>query len=66
MKLLNPTKLFLSTLVQSLGIMLALTSQVSGDSNNPKRTRQSQTNPKSSAVEPVKIRPTISENTKPS
>jgi hypothetical protein len=66
MKLLHPTKFILSILVPSIGIIFALTNEASGDSNSPKRTRQTQTNPKSSAVEPVKIRPTIPENTKPS
>jgi len=53
-------------LVQSLAIIFLITTEISADSNTPKKPTSAQPNPKTSAVTPTKNRPPISEGSKPS
>ncbi len=66
MNLVHSTKLSFSILVQSLAIIFLITAEISADSNTPKKPAPTQPNPKTSAVEPTKHRPMISEGSKPS
>jgi len=53
-------------LVQALAIIFLITTDISADSNTPKKSAPTQPNPKNSAVAPTKNRPPISEGSKPS
>ena len=66
MNLRKRAKLDFKVLVQSLAIIFLITAEISADSNTPKKPAPTQPNPKTSAVEPTKHRPPISEGSKPS
>ena len=66
MNLDKRAKLDFSILVQSLAIIFLITAEISADSNTPKKPAPTQPNLKTSAVEPTKHRPMISEGSKPS
>ncbi len=53
-------------LVQALAIIFLITTEISADSNTPKKPTSAQPNPRNSAGAPTKNRPPISEGSKPS
>ena len=53
-------------IVQSLTVFFLISTEISADSNTPKKPAPSQPNQKNSAVTPTKNRPPISEGSKPS
>ena len=53
-------------LVQALAIIFLITTEISAESNTPKKTSPTQPNPKTSVGAPTKNRPPISEGSKPS
>ena len=66
MNICKRANLDFKVLVQSLAIIFLITTEISADSNTPKKPTSAQPNPKNSAVAPTKNRPPISEGPKPS
>ena len=66
MNIRKSTKLDFKVLVQALAIIFLITTEISAESNTPKKPAPTQPNPKTSAGAPTKNRPPISEGSKPS